>query len=172
MLGTSSQPAEPRTKRAILPVWLSYILGLVLASLLYVAILTFRFFNYLDGVQSAFAAAEFMYLCGGFLFALVVLILPWTVIALIGHLLDVGRSTRLVYFIFAGALSFFFLNCLTTNPVPFDFGWTTRTQIVFAAIVHQGLYFLACGGLFGASYCILGVPRANRKTMKNGIEVV
>ena len=164
MIGTSSQPSEPRSKRAILPVWMSYMLSLVLASLLYLAFLTFRFFDPLEGVQSAFVAAEFEYCFGGFLLALVVLILPWIVIVLTHHLLEVARFNNIVYFILAGALSFFFINCWTSVPVPFDFGETTHMQTIFAAIEHQGLYFLACGGLFGATYCILGVPRTNRKT--------
>jgi len=164
MTDAPSPHFEPRSQTAILPIWLSYTLSFILTSLLYVSFLVIRLFFVNGDIQTSLFVAESTYLFGGFLFALVILILPWIFIAVIHTLFSMARFLTLIYFIVTGALSVFCLNCLTSIPFPFDFGETTRLQIIFTAVHNQGLYLLSCGALFGATYCILGVPKTIRQS--------
>jgi hypothetical protein len=159
MTEVSLPSIESPNRTTMLPIWLSYILSLVLASVIYVSLLVIRFYFLDRDIKTSIFVAESMYFFGGFLIALAILIIPWTCIATLHWLIGMTRSASLIYFVFMGALLFFCLNCLTSINLSFVPDQTTRLQDMFTAAHNQGFYFLISGGLFGATYCILGVPK-------------
>jgi hypothetical protein len=103
------------------------------------------------GAGSALLIVSFLWLVGGFAFALLAMIIPWS-LAVWAY--RKARWHGQIYFPAVGAFLIFILSCVSSSLAPKPFFVPDQTFLQGAAIAaeREGIAFLLAGLTFGVCY--------------------
>ena len=147
--------------------WFGYLCAMAVASLVYIACTTVYYrLNETTDKTSVFyhslgdtiAFAFIQWLAGGFLSAMIVLIMPWIIAVKICRRLRV--EGLLPYAMIALLLSFP-LNLLF-SMTPFELIGSSALPSISLALRYQGVSYLIAGLIFGVTYWILSIRTTAR----------